>query len=176
MFNTSQLKISWSTIMKYWNHHKKWAVIIGKNLRCPIFFQDFITFFVIHILKRKKIPWQISLIEFGWVVHLYPGFVFLIFDLFLLFLSSIFVLIFDSIVKSFWLICSRTLSPTCFWGFEGSLNRLNKSNFDDYTAFNVILKNIRWWKYHPTKSLIHARAAGQGLVMVIIIIWQPVWK
>ena len=155
---------------------KKWAVIIGKNLRCPIFFQDFITFFVIDILKRKKNPWHISLIEFGWVVHLYPGFVFLIFDLFLLFSSSLFVLIFDSIVKSFWLICSRTLSPTCFWGFEGSLNRLNKNNFDDNTAFKVILDNIRWWKHHPTKSLIHARAAGQGLVMVIIIIWQPVWK
>ena len=56
VFNTSELKISWSTIMKYWNHHKKWAVIIGnlRNYVVPFFFQDFITFFVIDILKRKE--------------------------------------------------------------------------------------------------------------------------
>ena len=139
MFNTSELKISWSTIMKYWNHHnEKMGRYHREELTLSHFFQDFITFFVIDILKRKKNPWHISLIEFGWVVHLYPGFVFLIFDLFLLFLSSLFVLIFDSIVKSFWLICSRTLSPTCFWGFEGSLNRLNKNNL-------MIILLLKWY-------------------------------
>ena len=43
VFYTSELEISWSTIIKYWNHHnKKWA-----------FFQDFITFLSLTFWKEK---------------------------------------------------------------------------------------------------------------------------